>query len=79
MAGRLLAARSRVGVGPTLGIASEEWLSVGVRRNEVRPRIGLDNNAQTYIARVRGGDLAAFRAGQITRDDAIKRVEVRVF
>ena len=62
-----------------LGIAPEEWLSVGVRRNEARPRIGLDNNAQTYIARVRGSDLAAFRTGQISREDAIKRVEVRVF
>jgi hypothetical protein len=57
----------------------EHWQSVGVRRNEVRPRIGLDNNAQTFIARVRGSDLAAFRAGQISREDAIKRVEVRVF
>lgn len=62
-----------------LGVAPEEWLSVGVRRNEVRPRIGLDTNAQTFIARVRGSDLAAFRAGQISREDAIKRVEVRVF
>ena len=62
-----------------LGIGPEEWLWVGARRNEVRPRIGLDNNAQTYVARVRGSDLAAFRAGQISREDAIKRVEVRVF
>jgi hypothetical protein len=62
-----------------LGIAPDEWLTVGVRRNEVRPRIGLDNNAQTYIARVRGSDLTAFRTGQISREDATKRVEVRVF
>jgi hypothetical protein len=51
----------------------------GVRRNEVRPRIGLETNAQTFVARVRGSDLSAFRSGQLTRDDAIKRVEVRVF
>ena len=63
----------------SLGLGTDEWLTVGVRRNEVRPRIGLDNRAQTVIARVRGGDLTAFRAGQITREDAIKRVEVRVF
>jgi hypothetical protein len=62
-----------------LGVGPEEWLTVAARRNEVRPRIGLDTNARTFIARVRGGDLAAFRAGQISRDDAIKRVEVRVF
>jgi hypothetical protein len=62
-----------------LGLGADEWLTVGVRRNEVRPRIGLDSNAQTVVARVRGGDLSAFRAGQLTRDEAIKRVEVRVF
>lgn len=62
-----------------LGIGDDEWLSVGVRRNEVRPRIGLDSNAQTYIARVRGSDLIAFRTGQLSREEAIKRVEVRVF
>jgi hypothetical protein len=62
-----------------LGLDPSEWLTVGVRRNEVRPRIGLDTNAQTFIARVRGSDLAAFRTGQLTRQDAIKRVELRVF
>ena len=62
-----------------LGLGADEWLTVGVRRNEVRPRIGLETNAQTFVARVRGSDLSAFRSGQLTRDDAIKRVEVRVF
>jgi hypothetical protein len=62
-----------------LGLSGDEWLTVGVRRNEVRPRIGLETNAQTFVARVRGNDLSAFRSGQVTRDEAIKRVEVRVF
>ena len=62
-----------------LGLGADEWLTVGVRRNEVRPRIGLETNAQTVVARVRGSDLSAFRSGQLTRDEAIKRVEVRVF
>ena len=62
-----------------LGVEAGEWLTVGIRRNEIRPRIGLDNNAQTVIARVRGSDLMAFRTGQLTRDDAIKRVIVQVF
>lgn len=62
-----------------LGIGLDEWLTVAVRRNEVRPRIGLETNAQTVVARVRGGDLSAFRGGQLSREDAIKRVEVRVF
>jgi hypothetical protein len=62
-----------------LGLTADEWLTVGVRRNEVRPRIGLETNAPTVVARVRGSDLSAFRSGQLTRDEAIKRVEVRVF
>lgn len=63
----------------SLGLGPDEWLTVGVRRNEVRPRIGLASNAQTVVVRVRGGDLAAFRSGQLTRDEAIARVEVRVY
>ena len=67
--------------GP-LAIGPDEWLTVAARSNEVRPRIGpLDSNAHTFIVRVRGSDLVAFRAGQLSREDAIKRVEmeVRVF
>jgi hypothetical protein len=65
--------------GP-LEIGAEEWLTVAAQRNEIRPRIGpLDNGAQTYIMRVRGNDLKAFRVGQLSREEAIKRVEVRVF
>ena len=62
-----------------LGLAANEWLTVGARRNEVRPRIGpLDSKVPTFVIRVRGTDLAAFRSGQLSREDAIKRVEVRV-
>ncbi len=62
-----------------LGLAANEWLTVGARRNEVRPRIGpLDSKAPTFVIRVRGSELAAFRSGQLSREDAIKRVEVRV-
>jgi hypothetical protein len=67
--------------GP-LAIGPDEWLTVAARGNEVRPRIGpLDNNARTFTISVRGSDLAAFRAGQLSREDAVKRVtkEVRVF
>jgi hypothetical protein len=62
-----------------LGLAANEWLTVGARRNEVRPRIGpLDSKAPTFVIRVRGSELAAFRSGQLSREEAIKRVEVRV-
>ena len=62
-----------------LGVGADEWLTIGARRNDMRPRIGLDSTAQTFVIRVRGNDLNAFRAGQLSREDAIKRVEVRVF
>jgi hypothetical protein len=62
-----------------LGLGPDEWLTVGARRNEVRPRIGpLDNKVPTFVIRVRGRDLTAFRSGQISREEALKRVEVRV-
>jgi hypothetical protein len=62
-----------------LGVGPSEWLTIGARRNEVRPRLGpLDNKAPTFVIRVRGNDLAAFRSGQLSREEAIKRVEVRV-
>jgi hypothetical protein len=67
--------------GP-LAIGPDEWLTVAARGIEVRPRIGPpDTNAQTFFVSVRGRDLAAFRAGQLSREDASKRVlrEVRVF
>jgi hypothetical protein len=65
--------------GP-LAIGPDEWLTVAARGIEVRPRIGPpDSNGQTFFVSVRGSDLAAFRAGQLSRDDAIKRVEQRVF
>jgi hypothetical protein len=63
-----------------LGVDSAEWLTVGASRNDVRPRVALgDSNARKIIIRVRGADLAAFRAGQLSREQAIERVEVRVF
>ena len=62
-----------------LGLSADEWLTVGARRNEVRPRIGpVDSKAPTFVIRVRGRELTAFRSGQLSREEAIKRVEVRV-
>lgn len=66
--------------GPPLDITADEWLTIGARRNEVRPRIApADSSARTIIIRLRGLDLGAFRAGRLSREEAVKRVEVRVF
>ena len=38
-----------------------------------------DTNARTRVIRLRGSDLADFLAGRISREDALKRIEVREF
>jgi hypothetical protein len=66
--------------GP-LQIAAEEWLTVAARDYEgqrgLTPDVPYD--LVTIVMRIKGGDLAAFRAGRVTRDEARKRVEVREF
>jgi hypothetical protein len=64
----------------SLGVGANEFLTIAARRNDERPRLApADTDAQTFIIRLRGSDLAAFLARQIARDEALKRIEVRVF
>lgn len=64
----------------SLGIEPTEWLTIAARRNDERPRLApADTNARTFFIRLRGSDLAAFLARQISREEALKRIEVRVF
>lgn len=65
--------------GP-LEIGPEEWLTVAARDNEDR-RLSPANiyDLATVVLRIKGSDLAAFRAGRLTRDEARARVEVREF
>jgi hypothetical protein len=63
-----------------LGIGDDEWLTIAARGIQDQPRLGPpDNDAQTVMIRLRGVDLAAFRANQISRDEVIKRMDRRVF
>ena len=63
-----------------LRIGMDEWLTIAARRNEERPRLApADSGAQSVVIRARGADLAAFRAGQISREEVVKRVDRRVF
>ena len=63
-----------------LGIAPTEWLTIAVRGNDDRPRLApADTESRTRVIRLRGADLAAYLARQITRDEALQRIEVRVF
>lgn len=66
--------------GP-LGVANDEWLVVAARDSEPGNRLvpGDAYDTTTWVLRVKGADLAAFRAGRITLDEARSRVEVREF
>jgi hypothetical protein len=62
-----------------LELAAGEWLTVGARRDG-GARIGVgDSPARTLQISVRADDLKAYLAGQITREQARARMDVRVF
>jgi len=66
--------------GP-LPVGENEWLTVAARDN-IRPdRLvpGDTSNISSIVFRIKGSDLAAFRAGRMTLDDARKHVEVSQF
>jgi hypothetical protein len=66
--------------GP-LPIAENEWLTVAARDN-IRPdRLvpGDTSNISSIVFRIKGVDLAAFRAGRMALDEARKRVEIQQF
>jgi hypothetical protein len=70
----MLAYSSSLGIGPT------EWLTIAAKGNDDRSRLApADTGSGTRILRLRGSDLADFLAGKLSREDALQRIEVRVF
>jgi hypothetical protein len=70
----MLAHSSALGIGPS------EWLTIAAKGNDDRPRLApADSDARTRIIRLRGSDLADFMAGKLSREEALKRIEVLVF
>ena len=66
--------------GSGMPLAAEEWLAVAARDAGERLAPGDLLERLTIMLRVRGRDLAAFRAGRLTREEARARVEeVREF
>ena len=63
----------------SLGIGSEEWLTVAARDNEAWLTPSDLSAALTVTLRIRGRDLAAFVDGELTREATSKRVEVQEF
>lgn len=66
--------------GP-LSIAPDEWLTIAARDNVQIDRFtpGDPSEVSTIVLRIKGSDLAAWRAGQITLDEVRTRVDVREF
>jgi hypothetical protein len=64
----------------SLGIGENDWLTIAARGNDDRPRLApADSDARTRIIRLRGADLLAYLARQIPKDEALNRIEVKVY
>lgn len=62
-----------------LKIADNEWLTVAASDSEGPQVPGQLDDASRIVIRVKGSDLAAFQSGKLTREEVLKRVEVREF
>jgi hypothetical protein len=65
--------------GHSIGIEPDEWLTVAARDAEGPLMPGEIYDAVTIVLSIRGRDLAAFREGRLTREEARKAVLVREF
>jgi hypothetical protein len=66
--------------GP-LALGPDEWLTVAARDNVPRDPLSPGDTADfsTIIFRVKGSDLATFRGGRLTLEEARQKVEVREY
>jgi len=64
--------------GPSLDLRPSEWLTIAARDGD-EPIPNVIYESITMVLRVRGSELADFRAGRISRADMLKRVEIRGF
>ena len=61
-----------------LGLGADEWLTIAARGSQ-GPLETVFDGMVTITLRIKGSDLADFRAGRLTRDEAKARVVVREF
>jgi len=59
-----------------LKLAADEWLTVAARDAQ-GPTPGQPNDASTILIRIKGADLSAFHSGRLTREEVLKKVEVK--
>ena len=63
-----------------LTLAPDEWLTVAARDNSSsQPFVADAADLPTVVLRIRGADLAAYRGGQLTLEEARARVDIREF
>jgi hypothetical protein len=63
----------------SLRLADEEWLTVAARDAEGPTIPGQIDNATTIVIRIKGSDLTAFVTNKLTREEVLKKVQVREF
>jgi hypothetical protein len=62
--------------GPTLRLGDDEWLTVAARAATPAVPNQLDDSSSLVI-RVKGADLTAFLTGRISREEVLKKVEIK--
>ena len=65
-----------------MGLGPDEFLTVGARDNMQRDSLAPPDPYEqivTVLLRIKGSDLAAYRSGQIDREEVKKRVQIREF
>ena len=64
----------------SLGIGANDWLTIAAKGNDDRPRLApADSDARTRMIRLRGSDLADYLAHKISKEEALQRIEVRLY
>ena len=62
-----------------LKVADGEWLTVAASDSEGPSIPGQIDDTTRIVIRVKGADLTAFQSGKLTREEVLKKVEVREF
>ena len=66
--------------GTPIPIGDEQWLTIAARDDhDGRLGGGDPYDVSTIVLRISGADLAGFRAGKLTREEALAKVEVREY
>jgi hypothetical protein len=62
--------------GPVLRLGDDEWLTIAARAATPAVQNQLDDSSSIVI-RIKGADLAAYMAKQLSREDVLKKIEIK--